>query len=236
MQPVKEWVKSIGLALLLFLVIRTFLIQAFKIPTGSMENTLLVGDFLLVNKLAYGASTPRQIPLLGMEIPSVRIPGYDTPERGDIVVFEYPLDRSLDYVKRCIALPGDTVEMYDKVLYINGQPQQETYVQHGDPNIQRVRGRSSAGARFSWQRDYLTDEGRRRNGENYTPTRDNFGPIFVPEGHYFCMGDNRDFSSDSRYWGFVPAELIEGRPVILYFSWNRRRFMPRFDRIGAIIN
>ena len=232
----KEWVKSIGLALLLFLVIRTFLVQAFKIPTGSMENTLLVGDFLLVNKLAYGASTPHEIPLLGLEIPSVRIPGYDTPDRGDIVVFEYPLDRSLDYVKRCIALPGDTVEMHDKVLYINGQPQQEPYVQHGDPNIQRSRGRSSSGARFAWQKDYLTEEGHRRLGDNYTPTRDNFGPIYVPEGHYFCLGDNRDFSSDSRYWGFVPANLIEGRPVILYFSWNRRRFMPRFDRIGAIID
>ncbi len=232
----KEWIKSIGLALLLFLFIRTFLVQAFKIPTGSMEKTLLVGDFLLVNKLAYGASTPSRVPFTGTEIPSFHIPGYDSPERGDIVVFEYPLDRSLDYVKRCVAVAGDTVEMRDKVLYINGSPQPEPFAQHGDPNVQRSRGRSSGSARFAWQNDWLTSEARRRFDGNYFPTRDNFGPLYVPEGHYFCMGDNRDFSSDSRYWGFVPAELIEGRPVILYFSWNRRMFMPRFDRIGAIID
>lgn len=232
----KEWAKSIGLALLLFLIIRTFLVQAFKIPTGSMEKTLLVGDFLLVNKLAFGASTPHRIPFVGTELPSFRIPGYDSPERGDIVVFEYPLDRSLDYVKRCVAVAGDTVEMHDKVLYLNGVQQDEAYVQNADPNIQRSRGRSSGSSRFAWQRNYLTEEGHRRHGGNYAPTRDNFGPLYVPEGHYFCLGDNRDYSSDSRYWGFVSEELIKGRPVILYFSWNRRMFLPRFERIGVIID
>jgi signal peptidase I len=232
----KDWVKSIGLALLLFLFIRTFLIQAFKIPTGSMEKTLLVGDFLLVNKLAYGASTPHRLPFYGTEIPSFRIPGYDSPDRGDIVVFEYPLDRALDYVKRCVAVAGDTVEMRDKVLYINGTAQNEPYVQHGDPSVQHSRGRESGGGRFAWQRDWLTSEARRRYGGNYTPTRDNFGPIHVPEGHYFCLGDNRDFSSDSRYWGFVAEEMIKGRPMVLFFSWNRRMFMPRFVRIGVIID
>ncbi len=232
----KEWIKSIGLALLLFLFIRTFLVQAFKIPTGSMEKTLLVGDFLLVNKLAYGASTPSRVPFTGIEIPSFHIPGYDSPERGDIVVFEYPLDRSLDYVKRCVAVAGDTVEMRDKVLYINGTPRDEPYVQNGDPNVQRTRSRNSGSTRFAWQKDWLTADALRSHSGSYAPTRDNFGPIRIPEGHYFCLGDNRDFSSDSRYWGFVPGELIKGRPVILYFSWNRRMFMPRFARIGVIID
>ena len=107
---------------------------------------------------------------------------------------------------------------------------------HGDPNVQRSRGRGSSGSRFSWQKDWLTEEATRRYGGNYSPSRDNFGPIYIPQGRYFCLGDNRDFSSDSRYWGFVPEEYIKGRPLLLYFSWNRRMFMPRFNRIGVIID
>ena len=142
----KEWVKSLGLAFVLFLIIRTFLVQAFKIPTGSMENTLLVGDFLLVNKLAYGATTPSKIPFLDVELPNFRVPGYDSPNQGDIIVFEYPLDRTLDFVKRCVAVSGDTVEMRDKILYINHIPQDEPYVQHADPEIQRAECDAHSGA------------------------------------------------------------------------------------------
>ncbi|MBW7995633.1 MAG: signal peptidase I [Candidatus Glassbacteria bacterium] len=227
----KEWVKSLGLAFILFLLIRTFFVQAFKIPTGSMENTLLVGDFLLVNKLAYGATTPHRLPWLGVELPELRIPGYDSPQRGDIVVFEYPFDRSLDYVKRCVAVPGDTVEMRDKVLYINSVPQDEPYAQYLDPTIYREGEDTFFSGNFKWQYDYLCG----REGD-YHPTRDNFGPLAVPEGQYFCMGDNRDHSSDSRYWGFVDRKLIEGTPVILYFSWDSSQLIPRFDRIGHLID
>lgn len=231
----KEWVKSIGLALGLFLVIRTFLLQAFKIPTGSMENTLLVGDFLLVNKLAYGASTPSSLPLLD-SVPQLSLPGYDEPQRGEIVIFEFPLDRSVDYVKRCLALPGDTVEMHDKVLYVNHRPLDEPYAQHGDSKTYSIDSAGRSYPDFLWQRQYLTEQERQKNGGNYFPTRDNFGPLYVPAGKYFCLGDNRDFSSDSRYWGFVDRELIKGRPLILYFSWDRRHWLPRLDRIGKLID
>lgn len=231
----KEWVKSLGLAFILFLVIRTFLVQAFKIPTGSMENTLLVGDFLLVNKLAYGATTPRKLPFLDLELPNFRLPGYDTPKRGDIIVFEYPLDRTLDFVKRCVAVSGDTVEMRDKVLYINHVPKDEPYVQHLEREIRRHENRWFDVSKFSWQYDYLTKENKEELKGRYLPTRDNFGPLFVPDGCYFCMGDNRDFSSDSRFWGFVEKDLIKGRPMILYFSWDQKQLLPRLNRIGHII-
>lgn len=231
----KEWVKSLGLAFVLFLVIRTFLIQAFKIPTGSMESTLLVGDFLLVNKLAYGAATPRKLPFLSVELPNFRLPGYDTPKRGTIIVFEYPLDYSLDYVKRCVATSGDTVEMRDKVLYINNIYQDEPYVQHTDPIVYRPdSNRWPDSGKFGWQYQYLTEEAQDTFKERYQPTRDNLGPIVVPEGKYFCLGDNRDASSDSRFWGFVDREHIKGRPIILYFSLNHH-WLPRFSRIGYII-
>ncbi|MFH1071284.1 MAG: signal peptidase I [Candidatus Glassbacteria bacterium] len=231
----REWVKSIGLALGLFLVIRTFLVQAFKIPTGSMEDTLLIGDFLLVNKLVYGSSTPRSLPLVDGNLPQLHLPGYDEPERGNIVVFEYPLDRSVDYVKRCVALPGDTVEMHDKVLYINHRPQEEPFVLHGDSKIYNSEPGGRIHPDFVWQRQYITDQARQKFGGNYVSTRDNFGPLLVPPGKYFCLGDNRDFSSDSRYWGFVDRELIKGRPLILYFSWDRNHWLVRLNRIGKLI-
>lgn len=231
----KEWVKSLSLAFVLFLIIRTFLVQAFKIPTGSMESTLLVGDFLLVNKLAYGATTPHKLPFLDFELPYFRLPGYDTPERGEIVVFEYPLDPSLDFVKRCVAEGGDTVEMRDKVLYINRVPQYEPYVQHVDKDIRREKNRWFAPGKFSWQYNYLVDEKKKELKGRYQPTRDNFGPLFVPPDKIFCMGDNRDQSSDSRFWGFVKKKHIKGRPIILYFSWDNDHWLPRFSRIGYII-
>ncbi|OGF99543.1 MAG: signal peptidase I [Candidatus Glassbacteria bacterium RIFCSPLOWO2_12_FULL_58_11] len=235
MNVLKEWVKSLGLAFVLFLVIRTFLVQAFKIPTGSMESTLLVGDFLLVNKLAYGATTPTKLPILGVALPNFHLPGYEAPKKGDIIVFEYPLDRSLDFVKRCVAASGDTVEMRDKILYLNSIPQDEPFAQHSDPVVIREENRRFDPGNFSWQYQYLIDSEKERLRGRYNPTRDNFGPLYVPEGKYFCLGDNRDHSSDSRFWGFVDRSLIKGRPMILYFSWDHEQWLPRFDRIGHII-
>ncbi len=219
-----EWVKSISVAILLFLVIRTFAVEAFKIPTGSMERTLLVGDFLLVNKAVYGA----QVPFTG-----VRLPAFDDPERGDVVVFEYPLDPSKSYVKRVVGLPGDTVAMSGGDLYVNGFQENEIYVQHTQPDGDYY------DSQFEWQRKYLAPKANLRS---YRPTRDEWGPIIVPDGKYFVMGDNRDNSQDSRYWGFVDRELIKGRPLFIYYSFDRSKLRPlpwitevRWDRVGNLV-
>ena len=219
-----EWVKSISVAILLFLVIRTFAVEAFKIPTGSMEGTLLIGDFLLVNKAVYGA----QVPFTG-----IRLPAFEDPERGDIIVFEYPLDRSKNYVKRVVGLPHDTLAMKDGVLYVNGKRQTEGYVQHVQPEG------NYWDPVFEWQRRHLTDGS---SLPDYRPTRDDWGPLVVPEGNYFVMGDNRDNSQDSRYWGFVQRKLIKGRPLIIYYSFDRSKLQPlpwitevRWRRVGNVV-
>ncbi len=221
-----EGIKAVSTAILLFLIIRTFIVEAFKIPTGSMENTLLVGDFLLVNKAVYGA----EIPIAG-----ARIPGYNQPERGDVVVFLPPHDPSKNYVKRIVGMPGDTLAMRDKILFLNGEPQIEPYARHRDPFT------DPSDARMRWQYAYLAQEHTRR--EDYRPTRDNWGPVVVPAGKFFALGDNRDHSEDSRYWGFLGAESIRGRPMFVYYSFARDPLHPlswltdiRWTRIGEPIN
>lgn len=219
-----EWAKSLSVAFLLFLIIRSFLVEAFKIPTGSMENTLLVGDFLLVNKAVYGAQFP---------LTDIRLPAFEEPERGDIVVFRYPRDPSKNYVKRLVGIPGDTLAMRDGVLYVNGEREMEGYVRHVQPNGDHH------DPQFGWQNKYLV---RGVRSSDYRPTRDNWGPIVVPEGKYFVMGDNRDNSLDSRYWGFVDRSLIKGRPLVIYYSFERDRLSPlpwltevRWGRLGNVI-
>lgn len=197
-----EWTKSMATALLLFLVVRSFLVEAFKIPSGSMEGTLLVGDFLLVNKLVYGA----EVPFTKRRLPAVR-----QPRHGDVVVFQFPQDPTTDFVKRFVGLPGDTLSMVDGVLYRNGAPQRERYVSHQDP------GTDPAGDEFRWQREFLVKRAEASRG--YRPSRNNWGPIVVPPGNYFALGDNRDNSYDSRYWGFVPDSMIRGTPLFVYFSY-----------------
>jgi signal peptidase I len=220
-----EGIKAVSTAILLFLIIRTFVVEAFKIPTGSMENTLLVGDFLLVNKAVYGA-----------EIPGVgaRLPAFAEPSRSDVVVFFPPHDPSKNYVKRIVGLPGDTLEMRRKVLYINGVPQFEPYTRHVD------RFSEPTDSRMLWQREYLVTG--KRDWRRYDPTRDSWGPIVVPDGKYFALGDNRDNSEDSRYWGFLEAEAIRGRPMFVYYSFSRNPLQPfswltdvRWGRIGEAI-
>ncbi len=215
-----EWAKSISVAFLLFLVLRTFVVEAFHIPTGSMENTLLVGDILLVNKAVYGA----EVPLTGL-----RTPAMEQPELGDVVVLKHPRE-SITLVKRVSGVPGDEVAMRGGNLYVNGVLQDEPYVQHSGPGDQYD-------ASFGWQVEYLalgTDPG------SYRPTRDNWGPVVVPEGRYFVMGDNRDNSLDSRHWGFADRTLILGRPLVIYYSFDRSklRFLPwlteiRWNRLGT---
>lgn len=197
-----EWAKSFQLAVLLFLFIRAFLVEAFKIPSGSMEGTLLVGDFLLVNKLVYGA----EIPFSGKRLPAVR-----TPARGDVIVFQWPSDPTKNFVKRLVGVPGDTLSMDEGVLFRNGVRLQEGYVRHIDP------GADPAGEEFRWQRDYLVRTASA--SVSYHPSRNNWGPLVVPKEHLFVLGDNRDNSLDSRYWGFVPDSLVRGQPMVVYYSY-----------------
>ena len=219
-----EWLKSLGVALLLFFVLRTFLVQTFVITSGSMEDTLLVGDMLLVNRAAMGS----QVPVLG-----ARIPGYSEPRRGDILVFDPPHEETLMLIKRLIGVAGDTLQMRDKVLFLNGERMEEPYVRHEDIDDERHPW-------MAWQRDHLVTG---VDPTTYAPTRDNWGPIVIPAGHYFMLGDNRERSLDSRYWGLLERWRLEGRAVFTYYSYNRDSFRPfpalrevRWDRIGRPIN
>lgn len=195
-----DWTRSILIAFALFILVRAFLVEAFRIPTSSMENTLLVGDFLLVNKAVYGAEVP------GTDL---HLPALAEPKRGDVVVFAPPQDASKNYVKRLVGMPGDTLEMRGKVLFLNGHAIDEPYARYLDDRGDAVH----PGMR--WQSNHLIASTKRE----YHPTRDNWGPLVVPVGHYFMLGDNRDNSEDSRYWGFVPREAIRGRPWFVYYSF-----------------
>jgi signal peptidase I len=218
--------RSLGMAFLLFLVIKTFLIEAFQIPSGSMERTLLAGDFLFVNKAVFGATIP------GIH---ARLPGFETPRRGDVVVFAYPKNPELNYVKRVIGMGGDTVEMRGGVLRVNGDRLAEPYVQRVDP------AHDLHDPEFNWQREHLVDKSTEVR-RLYRPTRDTWGPLVVPPRKYFVLGDNRDNSADSRYWGFVDAAAVKGRPLVVYFSYDRqaRDAFPwlqdiRWNRLGSLI-
>jgi signal peptidase I len=208
-----EWAKVFQIAFALFLVLKTFLVEAYKIPSGSMEHTLLVGDFLLVNKLVYGA----EVPFTGQRLPRLR-----APARGDVVVFQWPEDPSKNFVKRLVGIPGDTLMMRDGVLYVDGRAVDERYVTHTEPDI------DPTFEEFRWQRDYvirtavaaprMSSLGRLRDPGDH-PSRNNWGPLIVPSDSYFVLGDNRDNSLDSRYWGFVPDSLVRGRPMLVYYSY-----------------
>lgn len=220
-----EWTKSMTTALLLFFVVRSFLVEAFKIPSGSMEGTLLVGDFLLVNKLVYGAEVP---------FTSTRLPAVRAPQHEDVIVFRWPQDPTKDFVKRVAGVPGDTLGMVDGVLQRNGHALRERYTSHTEP------GSDPAGEEFRWQRKYLV--GRAHAGRSYHPSRNNWGPIVVPTAHLFVLGDNRDNSLDSRYWGFVPDSMVKGRPMLVYFSYAPDSASPvpfltkvRWQRLGTRI-
>jgi signal peptidase I len=218
-----DWAKSLVVALAIFLVVRTFVVEAFKIPTSSMENTLLVGDFLLVNKAVYGGHVPGTHLAFG---------ALRQPRRGDVVVFHPPHEPERNYVKRLLGVPGDTLEMHDKTLYVNGSPLDEPYARHVDNRGDTVH------PDMDWQSNHLIAA----QPDAYHPTRDNWGPIVVPDGEYFFLGDNRDNSEDSRYWGFVDREQIRGRPWLVYYSqaphgaanlpWYKR---VRWGRLGTVV-
>ena len=214
-----EWTRAIFWALVLFLVLRSFVIQTFVITSGSMENTLLVGDFLVVNRAAIGSRVP---------FTDIRIPGYSEPARGDVLVFDPHHEEDMTLVKRLVGMPGDILAMRDGVLHVNGQPQDEPYVvTSGRPD--------EFDPMMMWQLNHLADGA----GEDYRPTRDNWGPLLIPDDHYFMLGDNRDSSLDSRFWGLLEGWRFEGRAVGIYFSYNRGSHRPfpwireiRGSRIG----
>jgi signal peptidase I len=206
-----DWAKSIAIALVVWMVLRTFLIEAFRIPSGSMENTLLVGDFLFVNKALYGA----EVPFTGRRLPSVR-----EPERGDILVFDSVEEEGMKVVKRLIGMPGDTLSMMEGDLYRNGVKAEEPYAVRSDPNkseepMQRAKMRQ-------WQVRHLVG----RDPATYQPDLHDWGPIVVPQDSFFMMGDNRDSSYDGRYWGFLPRLNVRGKPLIVYFSFDKKSYKP----------
>lgn len=286
---VREFFEAIIVAFIAAIILRIFLIQAFRIPTGSMKDTLMIGDFLLVNKFIYGVRTPDRIPFTEIPIPFLRLPAFKEPERGNIIVFKFPLDESLDYIKRCVGKPGQTLEVKNGVVYINGEI---------EGSLKKIK--SHVYDRESFRHfDYYevkTDWGDTytiRQLSNMTVPLDNYGPIRIPrkgdvirfplnnedewaayenlirhekhsftrrrgsdkifidgapvnsytvqDDYYFMMGDNRDNSSDSRDWGFLPYENIVGEALVIYFSWNSVPSILnlfekiRWSRIGQII-
>ena len=225
-----EWGKSLVIALALFLVIRTFLVQAYTIPSGSMEDTLLVGDYLMANNAIYGA----HVPFTPWRVPAIR-----DPHHGDVVVFRPDYNVPvIDVVKRVVAEPGDTIQMVETVLFRNGQQLDEPYVEPTYLPDEPLPRTGPAG--FQWHLDHLPAD---VSPEGYSPTRDSWGPLIVPEGHYVLLGDNRDQSLDSRFVGFIPREVIRGKAMFIYFSVDRQldRPFPRFltaarwGRIGQVI-
>jgi signal peptidase I len=183
---VRQYAEAVIIAVIMALVIRSFVIQAFKIPSGSMLQTLQIGDHILVNKFLYW---------------------FTDPQHGDIIVFKFPQDEGRDFIKRVVALPGEKLEVRGKQVYINDKPLTEGHAVHLDPAML----------------------------ENPGSSRDNFGPVVVPPGQLFMMGDNRDYSMDSRFWGFLDMKKIKGKAFIIYWSWDHDRFRPRWERLGMLV-
>jgi signal peptidase I len=194
----REYAEAIGMALLLALFIRTFIVQAFKIPSGSMIPTLQIGDHILVNKLAYGV----RVPLWGHYLVD-----FGKVQRGDVIVFIFPEDRSKDFIKRVVGVAGDTVEIRGKKIYINGQQVEDLHAHFEGDDPQNI----------------------------LPASRDDYGPTKVPENHLFVMGDNRDRSYDSRFWGFVNLDDVRGKAFLIYWSWDGGDRWVRWERLASLI-
>jgi signal peptidase I len=209
----REYAEAMGIALLFAIVIRTFLVQAYKIPSGSMEPTLLIGDHIMVNKIGYGLRLPESV--FGIPIPGITtgkfVARFSQIKRGEVVVFVFPPDRTMDFIKRVVGIPGDTVEVKNGGVWLNGKPMDDP---HGHFDV-------AQGDRMPLS------------------PRDNFGPVTVPDGKIFMMGDNRDHSYDSRFWGFADQNDVEGRAMFLYGSWGTDDGGPfgvRWDRFGRVVH
>ena len=223
-----EWIKSIVIAVGLFLVIRTFLVQAYSIPSPSMEGTLLVGDYLMANNAVFGATLP---------FTDVRLPAIRDPRAGEIVVFRPAYNDPIqDVVKRVIGIPGDTLQMRDGAVFRNGERLDEPYAHYNGRPDGPLDGENPDAEAI--HRAALAPG---VDPATYRPTRNNWGPLVVPEGRYFMMGDNRDESLDSRFMGFIPREVIKGKPLFIYYSFDKMRDAPfpafitaaRWGRIGT---
>ena len=223
-QEVISWGKAIGVALVIWIGLRSYLVEAFRIPSSSMENTLLVGDFLFVNKAAFGGEL--EIPLTGIHFG--RLPAYATPRAGDVVVFRSVEDSTpnLNIVKRLIGGPGDTLEMRHDTVIRNGVALDEPYaLRTGLAPVPEEEFRQRQ--MRAWQLPHYVG----RDAAGYGPTTHDWGPIVVPADHYFAMGDNRDQSYDSRFWGFLPRPHIRGRPLFIYMSVATQPFRIRWNRL-----
>ena len=203
---VREYAEALIIALILALLIRTFVIQAFKIPSSSMEPTLLVGDHLLVSKFSYSIHVPNELPFTSIQL----FPDYhffsSVPERGNIVVFKYPEDESKDFIKRVVGLPGETIQVIRQKVYINDKYLKEPYAHHSQPPSLLA-----------------------------PPNRDDIAPLRIPEGHIFVMGDNRENSSDSRVWGVLDLKNLRGKAQWIYWSWDSEDTGLRTDRLGTSV-
>ncbi|HLQ66787.1 MAG TPA: signal peptidase I [Candidatus Limnocylindrales bacterium] len=204
-ESLRDWIKTLVLVLAVVITFRGVVAQAYQIPTGSMERTLLIGDYLYINKMLYGSEI--DIGFHGHRFFYHRFPAFRQPRPGDVIVFRYPPNPQQDFIKRCVAVGGQTVEVRDKVLFVDGKPKNEPYAVHDDSRV--------------FPREISA--------------RDNFGPFLVPKGDLFMMGDNRDNSLDSRFWGPLPEGMVKGKAMFTYFSWDPRAHMVRFGRMFRAI-
>jgi signal peptidase I len=217
---VVEYAKSFFPVLLFVLVLRSFLVEPFRIPSSSMMPTLLIGDFILVNKFSYGIRLP---------VVNTKIIEVSEPQRGDVMVFRYPENPSLDYIKRVVGLPGDRVGYYDKQLFINGEP-----VELQSIGLYEGVGQGVNMSNASLMRELLPMQEHDILVMQERPSIE--GEVVVPQGHYFMMGDNRDNSNDSRYWGTVPEENVVGKAFMIWMNWDSSNDGIDFERLGSSIN
>ena len=218
------WAKAIGAALLIWIVLRSYIVEAFRIPSASMENTLLTGDFLFVNKVTFGGEL--EIPLTGLHC--CRLPTLHVPQRQEVVIFRSVEDSTpdLNIVKRVIGIPGDTLQMVHDTVIRNGQRLDEPYALHT-----ALTPVPDEAFRLQQIKALQLPQYVGRDAAHYRPTTHDWGPIVVPAAHYFVMGDNRDESYDSRFWGFLPRDHIRGKPLVIYMSVATRPFRIRWNRL-----
>jgi signal peptidase I len=238
-QSILENVISLLVSLLVVFAIRSSVVEAFKIPSGSMIPTLLTGDYIFVNKFAYGFNLPFTDWLLNSPVTLVH---RDPPKRGDIIVFKYPKDESIYFIKRVIGTPGDTIELRDKTLVVNGKPMEHVELPQKEEEaiFGKMKEPKYDQPSLKLYNEHLDTKTHWLMLDTSTYATNSFGPITVPADHLFVMGDNRDFSNDSRFWGFVPMKNVKGRAMViwlsLWVSFSDSQFIFRPERIGMVLN